>query len=164
MFDLNRWSTELHFDIEKNPLKSLKHHLRRLKFYFDVEERNGGYVCVPKSDINFTNQTYQTGEIFDTGSDIRRKQELRNLSESDLIDLILDHEQSITDREEEIAELKLKLEETETINQVKLESLEEENEKLKKGTKKDSYKTDYEMKQIKQPFEKIFSINFSLKF
>ena len=132
-FDTARWRDELNFDDEKKrPITSLTHHLSRLKHYFVYSEKNGGYDLVPKSHIDFTPEMYQTGEIFDTGSDIRRKKELRKISEADLIDLILDHEQRITDRDEEIEKLKEKLEETETINQVKLNSLEEENGKLSK--------------------------------
>jgi len=101
----------------------------RLRTYFrETEMDKNGYEYSPLREklyyMEFREAVpFGNGEIFDTGVDRARKQQLRAKSTNDLMDMILDHEQKIVEQQQELDEMKGNLEEKILVHQAGLESL-----------------------------------------
>lgn len=164
-FDLDRWTRSLPSQRSKKAAEpTLKSFINRLRRFFDIVEEGERVTFTSHVDIIFaSNEPFGKGEIFDTGYDVRRKEELNSKSTIELIDIILDHEQSINERDLDIQNLRRDLEDTELMNRTKLESLEENNQRLQKLLGPDGERKEEPKQELKQEPSSTVSDSCSLE-
>ena len=141
--------------------------LKALKRYFDpkigkAEDKNDiSYTFSPKESRGFIfEQSTKFGADIIVENDKSRKSELKGKSKDDLMNIILDQDQSIHENNEKLERLKNDLEDSESIHQVQLDSLRETIPKDSMGVNNNFEKLQSKKYHSKYNLEECIKVKF----